>query len=90
MKNLILTIIAIALSGCAESVETKVPDNTYKEQFELADQRIGKMLETLDRSDVPMNQKREILCTKYHEVYKKQYMPALLKLSPNEYSEKAL
>lgn len=90
MKNLVLTTIAIALSGCTESIETKVPDNTYKEQFEIADQRIAKMLETLDRSDVPMDQKREILCTEYPEVYKKQYVPALLKVSLDEYSEQVL
>lgn len=90
MKNLILTTVVIVLSGCAESVETKIPDNTYKEQFEIADQKIGKMLDALDSSDVPMDQKHEILCTEYPEVYKKQYVPALLKVSPDEYSEQAL
>ncbi len=48
------------------------------------------MLDDLNNRDVPLQLKREILCKTYPEVYKKQYMPALLKFSPNVYSKETL
>ncbi|MFX7242944.1 hypothetical protein ABTI79_19830, partial [Acinetobacter baumannii] len=55
-----------------------------------SNQEIGKMLDALNNHDVPIDEKREILCKTYPEVYKKQYMPALLKFSPNVYSKETL
>ncbi|RZH37878.1 hypothetical protein EXD94_16775 [Acinetobacter pittii] len=40
--------------------------------------------------NVPNDEKREILCKSYPEVYKNHYMPALLKPSPHQYSEEVL
>ncbi|EXE23172.1 hypothetical protein J564_3873, partial [Acinetobacter baumannii 1525283] len=40
------------------------------------------MLDAFNNHDVPIDEKREILCKTYPEVYKNQYMPALLLLSP--------
>ncbi|WP_262449271.1 hypothetical protein [Acinetobacter pittii] len=45
------------------------------------------MLDALNNHDVPNDEKREILCKSYPEVYKNHYMPALLKPSPHQYSE---
>ncbi|MFV5376510.1 hypothetical protein VXO90_12925 [Acinetobacter calcoaceticus] len=55
-----------------------------------ADKEIGKRLYDLNNQNVPLQRKREILCNTYPDVYKKQYMPALLKLSPKVYTEEAL
>ncbi|PJG67890.1 hypothetical protein CVD09_03810 [Acinetobacter seifertii] len=48
------------------------------------------MLDALNNHDVPIEEKREILCKTYPEVYKKHYMPALLKLSPDQYNKETL
>ncbi|MFW6560467.1 hypothetical protein [Acinetobacter baumannii] len=53
-------------------------------------QQINKMLDALENREVALNIKRDILCKSYPEVYKKQYMPALLKLSPNVYTKETL
>jgi hypothetical protein len=55
-----------------------------------ADKEIGKMLDDLNNQNMPFQRKRAILCNTYPDVYKKQYMPALLKLSPNVYTKEAL
>ncbi len=48
------------------------------------------MLNALENRDVSLSQKQEILCKTYPEVYKKQYMPALLMLSPHVYTKETL
>jgi hypothetical protein len=71
-------------------VENKELLPSAEAQFMSADQQIGKMLDDLNNRDVPLQRKREILCKTYPEVYKKQYMPALLKLSPYIYRKETL
>ncbi|MDV7608770.1 hypothetical protein R4641_11620 [Acinetobacter baumannii] len=61
-----------------------------EEQFIKASQQIDTMLKALENREVSLSQKREILCKTYPEVDKKQYMPALLKLSPNVYTKETL
>ncbi|HCU1936003.1 hypothetical protein KWD61_17100 [Acinetobacter baumannii] len=74
------------LVSCTKQVENKSLPPSVEAQFISAD----KMLDDLENRDIPLQWKREILCNTYPEVYKKQYMPALLKLSPNVYKEETL
>ncbi|MDC5474646.1 hypothetical protein NRA29_17085 [Acinetobacter baumannii] len=85
-----LTISLVLLVSCAKQTETKPLPPSVEEQFMQSSQQINKMLDALENREVALNVKREILCKTYPEVYKKQYMPALLKLSPNVYTKETL
>ncbi|QRF07532.1 hypothetical protein [Acinetobacter pittii] len=85
-----LSVFLVALVSCTKQVESKALPSSIEAQFVSADKEIGKMLDDLENRDIPLQRKREILCKTYPEVYQKQYMPALLKLSPNTYTEEIL
>lgn len=85
-----LTISLVLLVSCYKHDEIKPLPPSVEEQYLTSNQEIGKMLDALNNHDVPIDEKREILCKTYPEVYKKQYMPALLKLSPNVYTKETL
>lgn len=83
-------VISLTLVSCTKQVENNALHPSIEAQFKIADQQIGKMLDDLNNQNVPLQRKREILCNTYPDVYKKQYMPALLKLSPKVYTEETL
>lgn len=85
-----LSISLAVLVSCTKQVENKSLPPSVEAQFMSADQQIGKMLDDLNSQNILLDRKREILCKTYPEVYKKQYMPALLKLSPKVYTEETL
>lgn len=90
LYSLGLTISLVLLVSCSKQAETKPLPPSVEKQFIKASEQIDTMLNALENRDVSLSQKREILCNAYPEVYKKQYMPALLKLSPNVYTKETL
>ncbi|EOE6711142.1 hypothetical protein ACOCHT_18755 [Acinetobacter baumannii] len=84
------SISLVVLVSCTKQVEDRTLPPSVEMQFNSADQQIEKMLEELENRDIPLQRKREILCNTYPDVYKKQYMPALLKLAPKVYTEETL
>lgn len=90
-RLLVTTIFLITLTGCdkqpkqAASEPSDYP--TITAQFEQSDEKIGKYLDQLDDLNTPQDTRIQILCKDYPIEYKTNYMPALLKLSPTEYSE---
>ena len=84
MRKLILSsclLISLIFVGCNKQAESKALPPLVEAQFMSADKEIGKMLDELENRDIPLQRKQEILCNTYPDVYKKEYMPALLKLS---------
>ncbi|MDO7374832.1 hypothetical protein Q5X37_17825 [Acinetobacter baumannii] len=90
LYSLGLTISLAVLVSCSKQDKIKPLPPSVEEQYLTSNQEIGKMFDALNNHDVPIDEKREILCKTYPEVYKKQYMPALLKLSPNVYTKETL
>ncbi|HAV5770498.1 TPA: hypothetical protein VAM28_002616 [Acinetobacter baumannii] len=90
LYSLGLTISLAVLVSCSKQDKIKPLPPSVEEQFMQSSQQINKMLDALENREVALNVKREILCKTYPEVYKKQYMPALLKLSPNVYTKETL
>lgn len=77
------------LFGCQkEQPETKV-DSQVTQQFEQADKKISQYLDALDNPTTPKGQSIKIICEDYPKVYKEDYVPTLLKLSP-AYTEQGL
>ncbi|MEI1736139.1 hypothetical protein V8Q08_00790 [Acinetobacter baumannii] len=91
LYSLGLTISLVLLVSCTKQQdETKSLPPSVEKQFMKASEQIDTMLNALENREVSLSQKREILCNAYPEVYKKQYMPALLLLSPNVYTKENL
>lgn len=96
MKTKLLTTILflVILTGCDKQSEPptseSLNDPTITAQFEQSDEKIGKYLDQLDDPNTPLDARKTILCKDYPTEYKENYMPALLKLSPTEYSEDKL
>ncbi|MFH3942309.1 hypothetical protein ACJBLD_17135 [Acinetobacter nosocomialis] len=93
MKKSILSsclLISLAFIGCSKEVEIKPLPPSVEEEYLTSKHEIDKMLDALNNHDVPNDEKRKILCKTYPEVYKNHYMPALLKLSPDQYTEEVL
>lgn len=90
LYSLGLTISLAVLVSCSKQDKIKPLHPSVEKQFMQASQQIDTMLNVLENREVALNVKREILCKSYPEVYKKQYMPALLKLSPNVYTKETL
>ncbi|MFL9546617.1 hypothetical protein [Acinetobacter baumannii] len=90
LYSLGLTISLAVLVSCSKQDKIKPLPHSVEEQFINASQQIDTMLNALENREVALNVKRDILCKSYPEVYKKQYMPELLKLSPNVYSKETL
>jgi len=93
MKTKLLTasLLLIILTGCDKQPEQTASepsnDPTITAQFEQSDEKIGKYLDQLDDPNTTQDARIQILCKDYPTEYKNNYMPALLKLSPTEYSE---
>lgn len=100
MKKIICTsisiLLAVALASCqkqpeaANTTETKQVQSALIKQFEESDIKIGKFLDQLDSPNTPLKVKKQILCIDYPNVYIKEYSPAFLNLSANDYSKELL
>jgi len=90
MKNLLLTTLPLTfiLTGCRkqpDEFEMALPAGQKSAdtiKFEVANQKIGFFLDKLDNPKTPLEEREQILCKDYPEVYAKEYMPTLLKRSP--------
>lgn len=90
IKILTTTLFLIILTGCDKQSDpaTSEPSSpTITAQFEQSDEKIGKYLDQLDDPNTTQEVRIQILCKDYPTEYKTNYMPALMKLSPDEYTE---
>ncbi|ENU18676.1 hypothetical protein F994_02803 [Acinetobacter bohemicus ANC 3994] len=92
MRTIALTLVLLSsiIAGCQKqpdsvAAEPKQDTATIK-QFDEADTKIGKFLDQLDNPNTSLEVRKQILCVDYPNVYIQQYAPALLKLSPNDYT----
>ena len=84
ISTLIPTILII---GCQEKPEGVTAYQSKQAQFEQSDEKITKFLDQLDDPNTAQDVRIQILCKDYPAEYKTHYMPALMKLSPGEYTE---
>lgn len=96
IKILISLFLTLAITGCQKQQEEAAAsepakiDTTAKAQFEQSDRKIEVFLNQLEDPDTSQEVRTQILCKDYPGEYKKNYMPALLKLSPTDFTEKKL
>ena len=89
---LMTALVALTITGCQKQQAdvSAEPDPAVKAQFEQSDARLSAYLDKLDSSSISLKERTDILCEDYPKEYKTHYMPALLKLMPQEYSEQEL
>lgn len=90
MKTTILStlLITFAITGCQkQNTEEPKVDEAIKAQFEKSDDLLGKYLAKLDNPDIAQNEKIRIICKDFPAEYTNNYIPALLKLQPKDYTE---
>lgn len=91
MKKIIFTtLLALTVTGCnrpSDPTSESSVDSKITAQFEKSDNRISKFLDRLDDPNTPQDARIQILCKDYPAEYKINYMPALMELSPGEYTK---
>ena len=88
MKKILLICLATLIVGCEKQPE--VQNENASDKFDAADQKISGFLDLLDNPDADKEAQRKVLCEDYPNVYEKEYMPALMKLSTQDTKEKLL
>lgn len=95
-KILICLFLTLVITGCKKQQEEAAAsepakiDIIAKAQFDQSDKKIEVFLNQLEDPDISQEVRTQILCKDYPSEYKKNYMPALLKLSSTDYTEKKL
>ena len=93
-KILTTTLFLIILTGCDKQPDQAITESstnqTITAQFEQSDEKITKYLDQLDDPNTTQEVRIQILCKDYPAEYKTNYMSALMKLSPGEYTESKL
>ncbi len=93
-KLLTTTLFLIILTGCDKQPDQAITESstnqTITAQFEQSDEKITKYLDQLDDPNTTQEVRIQILCKDYPAEYKTNYMSALMKLSPGEYTESKL
>ena len=93
MKIRLITT-ALFLTGCEkppdQSTSEALSNTTTSAQFKQSGKQIDKYLNKLYHPRTPKDVRIHILCIDYPIEYKTNYMPALLKLSPDKYTEAKL
>lgn len=89
MKTKISTLMIFSLLtiGCQKQ---HVSDPKATAQIEAADKKIGEYLDLLDNPNADREEQRKVLCEEYPSTYEKDYVPALLKLEPGNYTKEGL
>ncbi|MDH0032563.1 MULTISPECIES: hypothetical protein [unclassified Acinetobacter] len=87
-KTLALITLSLLTIGCQK--QSHVPDPKATAQFEAADKKIGEYLDLLDNPNASKDEQKEVLCEEYPSTYEKDYVPALLKLEPGNYTKEGL
>lgn len=90
MKQVLLIgLLSLGLIACQKEQTEPKEDLLATQQFQQADQKIGVYLDTLDNQNTSKQQSTKIICEDYPRTYKADYLPNLMKLSP-EYTEQKL
>lgn len=89
MKRILLIgFMSMLFVGCNKQPEVK--SDKAQESFEVVDNKISAYMDTLDNPDTPKEEQTRVLCKDYPELYESQYVPALLRLAPKDYTKEKL
>ncbi len=100
IKIVLVICLTLGLAACqkpneeissAEAATTQ--DNTSSSAqiaFTQSDEKIGHYLDQLDAPNISIDDKTKILCQDYPNEYKKHYMPAMLQLASQDYTQEKM
>lgn len=91
IKAIIFVLFLTILAGCedqhkiVDNFESTDADSVIAEvQLKQSNKKIIRFVDQLYDPNTSVNVRTQILCKAYPDEYKKNYMPALLRLSPKE------
>lgn len=96
LKILSFIFFATFLTACqqpndevaaAESQNADLATEQATQQFEQSDAQISQYLDVLDAQSTSIKEKTQVLCHDYPHEYKTNYMPAMLKLAAQDYTQ---
>ena len=96
LKILSFIFFATILTACqqpnddaaaAESQNADLTTEQATQQFEQSDAQISQYLDVLDAPRISIKEKTQVLCHDYPHEYKTNYMPAMLKLAAQDYTQ---
>ena len=96
LKILSFIFFATILTACqqpndevaaAESQNADLTTEQATQQFEQSDAQISQYLDVLDTPSTSIKEKTQVLCHDYPHQYKTNYMPAMLKLAAQDYTQ---
>lgn len=96
LKILSFIFFATILTACqqpndemaaAESQNADLATEQATQQFEQSDAQINQYLDVLDAQSTSIKEKTQVLCHDYPHEYKTNYMPAMLKLAAQDYTQ---
>ena len=73
--------------AAAESQNADLTTEQATQQFEQSDAQISQYLDVLDAQSTSIKEKTQVLCHDYPHEYKTNYMPAMLKLAAQDYTQ---
>ncbi|MCK4100790.1 hypothetical protein [Acinetobacter radioresistens] len=91
----LILLFTLTITACQKQPEQPMAAESSNEptvtaEFDQANKKITDFLDQLDHPNTSQERRTQIICKDYPAVYKNEYIPALLKLSPNEYTEPKL
>ena len=102
LKNQIFSVLCLTLGlaacqkpteevSAAEATSTQTDAiQTTQAAFTQSDEKIGHFLDQLDATNTSIKEKTQILCQDYPQEYKNHYMPAMLKLAAQDYTQEKM
>ena len=93
MNKILLLGTAIFISfaaGCEKNAPSTHSSNNTADAFQQADDKITALTDQIEDTDISPSQRQQVLCEKFPQVYKNEYIPALLALNPKDTSQTQL
>ena len=99
LKNQIFSVLCLTLglAACQKPTEevsaaeaTSTQTDATQAAFAQSDEKIGHFLDQLDAANTSTQEKTQILCQDYPQEYKNHYMPAMLKLAAQDYTQEKM
>lgn len=94
LKVLAIGLILIFSAACQDKQQPETAKQEKIKQagqkFDSADQKLSQILDKIESSETDPDTRKQLVCHEYPVIYKEQYMPALLELSPEQFSKDSL
>lgn len=91
---LVMSVLLIFNTGCQDKPQPEAAAQEKIKQagqrFDVVDQKLSELFDQIEAPSTDQQFRTQLICKDYPTLYKQQYMPALLALSPEQFSKDSL